>query len=200
VFNQPFNNQPIWDARPGIGTDKYVFNAQPDGPSTQRAFVFQFLTIVINGMLQEPALLVIKDTVSSTDNVFNLLFNNQPIWDVKLGIGTNKYVLNAQQDGPSTQREPVFQFLTTVTNGTLQELVPLVILDINFQTVNANLQTHFARVSIHQEPVLHASTDTFCIKTIVLQFQNWLTSFSTTQHAAQKNSNNLNKKEDFENR
>jgi hypothetical protein len=200
VFNQLFNNQPIWDVKLGIGTDKFVLNAQPDGLSTQRVSVFQFLITVINGMLQEPVQPVIKVMIWSTVNVFNLLFNNQPIWDVKLGIGTDKCVSNAQQDGPSIQREPVSQFLTTVINGMLQELVPLVILDINFQTVNANLQTHFARVSIHQEPVLHASTDTFCIKTIVLQFQNWLTSFSTTQHAAQKNSNNLNKKEDFENR
>ena len=61
------------------------------------------------------------------DNAPNLLFNNQPIWDVKLGIGTNKCVSNAQQDGLSIQREPVFQFLTTVTNGMLQELVPYVI-------------------------------------------------------------------------
>ena len=134
------------------------------------------------------------------DNAFNQPFNNQLIWDVRLGIGTDKFVFNAQPDGPSTQREFVSQFLTTVTNGMLQELVPLVSLDINSPTVNANLQTLFARVSIHQEPVLHAITDMFCIKTTVLQFRNWLTSSSTTQLAAQKNSNNLNKKEDFENR
>jgi len=136
VFNQPLNNQPIWDARPGIGTDKYVSNAQQDGLSTQREPVFQFLTTVINGMLQELVLPVIKDIVLFTDNAPNLLFNNQPIWDVKLGIGTNKFVSNAQQDGLSTQREFVFQFLTTVTNGMLQEPVLLVIKDTALLTDN----------------------------------------------------------------
>ncbi len=58
--------------------------------------------------------------------MFNLLFNTQLIWDVKFGIGTSKFVLNVQQDGPSTQKEPVFQYQTTVTNGMLQELVLLV--------------------------------------------------------------------------
>ena len=120
-------NQPIWDVKSGIGTLKFVLNAQPDGLSTQRASVFQFLTTVINGMPQEPVQPVIKDTALLTDNVFNLLFNNQPIWDVKLGIGTDKFVLNAHPDGPSTQRVSVFQFLTTVINGMLQEPVQPVI-------------------------------------------------------------------------
>ena len=121
VFNQPFNNQLIWDVRLGIGTDKFVSNAQPDGPSTQRVSAFQFLTTAINGMLQELVLLVIKVTNWLKVNAFNQLFNNQPIWDVKLGIGTDKFVSNAQPDGPSTQRVSAFQFLTTVINGMLQE-------------------------------------------------------------------------------
>jgi len=127
VFNLLFNNQLIWDARPGIGTDKYVLNAQQDGPSTQRVYVFQYLITVINGMLQELAQFATRVTIWLMDNVFNLPFNNQPIWDVKLGIGTNKFVSNAQQDGPSTQMVSVFQFLTTVINGMLQEPVLLVI-------------------------------------------------------------------------
>ena len=124
VFNQPFNNQLIWDARLGIGTDKFVLNAQPDGPSTQRVSVFQFLITVTNGMLQEPVLPVIKVMRSLKVNVFNQPFNNQLIWDARLGIGTDKFVSNAQPDGPSTQRVSVFQFLTTVINGMLQEPVP----------------------------------------------------------------------------
>ena len=104
--------------------------------------------------------------------MFNQLFNNQLIWDVRLGMGTDRFVSNAQPDGLSTQRVSVFQFLTTAINMMLQELVPPATLDINFPTVNANLQTHFARVSIHQEPVLHALTDMFCIKTTVPRFQN----------------------------
>jgi len=60
LFHQSLN-QPIWDAKFGIGTNKFVSNAQPDGPSTQRVSVFQFLTTATNGMLQEPVLLVIKD-------------------------------------------------------------------------------------------------------------------------------------------
>ena len=104
--------------------------------------------------------------------MFNLPFNNQPIWDARPGIGTDKFVSNAQPDGPSTQRESVFQFLTTVINGMLQEHVLLATLDINSQMDNVNLQTLFARVSIHQEPVLHALTDMFCIKTTVPRFQN----------------------------
>ena len=120
-------NQPIWDVKSGIGTLKFVLNAQPDGPSTQRVPVFQFLTTVTNGMLQELVLLVIKDTALLMDNAFNPPFNNQPIWDARLGIGTDKFVLNAQPDGPSTQRVFVFQFLTTVINGMLQEPVQPVI-------------------------------------------------------------------------
>ena len=124
MFNQLFNNQLIWDVRLGIGTDKFVSNVQPDGPSTQRVPVFQFLTTATNGMLQEPVLPVIKAMKSLKDNVFNQPFNNQLIWDVRLGIGTDKFVSNAQPDGPSTQRVFVFQFLTTVINGMLQEPVP----------------------------------------------------------------------------
>jgi hypothetical protein len=120
-------NQPIWDVKSGIGTLKFVLNVQQDGPSIQRAPVSQFLTTVINGMPQEPVLLVIKASASFTDNAFNLLINNQPIWDVKLGIGTDKYVLNAHPDGPSTQRVFVFQYLTTVINGMPQEPVQPVI-------------------------------------------------------------------------
>ena len=125
MFNQLSNNQLIWDVRPGIGTDKFVLNAQPDGPSTQRVSAFQFLTTAINGMLQEPVPLVIKVTNWFKDNVFNQLSNNQLIWDVRPGIGTDKFVLNAQPDGPSTQRVSVFQFLTTVINGMPLEPVPL---------------------------------------------------------------------------
>jgi len=131
LFHQLLN-QPIWDVKSGIGTSKFASNVQPDGPSTQREFVFQFLTTVTNGMLQVLALLVIKVMNWLKDNVFNLLFNNQLIWDARLGIGTDKFVLNAQPDGPSTQRESVFQFLTTVINGTLQELVLLVIKVMNW--------------------------------------------------------------------
>ena len=136
MFNLLFNNQPIWDVKLGIGTNKFVSNAQQDGPSTQREFVFQFLTTVTNGMLQEPVLLVIKDTALLMDNAPNLPYNNQLIWDVRPGIGTDKCVSNAQQDGLSIQREPVFQFLTTVTNGMLQELVPFVIKDTALLTDN----------------------------------------------------------------
>ena len=128
MFHQLLN-QPIWDVKFGIGTSKFASNVQQDGPSTQREFVFQFLTTVTNGTLQEPVLLVIKVMNWLMDNVFNLLFNNQTIWDARLGIGTDKFVSNAQPDGPSTQRESVFQFLTTVTNGMLQVLVLLVIKD-----------------------------------------------------------------------
>ena len=85
--------------------------------------MFQFLITVTNGMLQELVLPVIKVMRSLKVNAFNQPFNNQPIWDVRLGIGTDKFVSNAQPDGLSTQKEFVFQFLTTVTNGMLQELV-----------------------------------------------------------------------------
>jgi hypothetical protein len=50
--------------------------------------------------------------------------------DVKLGTGTIKFVLNAQPDGPSTQLESVFPFLTTVENSTLLELVSTAIRDM----------------------------------------------------------------------
>ena len=129
MFNQPFNNQLIWDVRLGIGTDKFVLNAQPDGPSTQRVFVFQFLTTVTNGMLQELVLPVIKVMRLLKVNVFNQPFNNQLIWDVRLGIGTDKFVLNAQPDGLSTQRVSVFQSPITATNGMLQELAQFAIKD-----------------------------------------------------------------------
>ena len=86
--------------------------------------MFQFLITVTNGMLQEPVLPVIKVMRSLKVNVFNQPFNNQLIWDARLGIGTDKFVSNAQPDGPSTQRVSVFQFLTTVINGMLQEPVP----------------------------------------------------------------------------
>ena len=62
AFNQPFNNQLIWDAKLGIGTDKFVSNAQPDGLSTQRVSVFQSPITATNGMLQELAQFAIKDT------------------------------------------------------------------------------------------------------------------------------------------
>jgi len=78
-------------------------------------------------MLQELVLPVIKVTALFTDNALNQPFNNQPIWDVKLGIGTNKFVSNVQPDGPSTQRVFVFQYLTTVINGMPQEPVQPVI-------------------------------------------------------------------------
>ena len=129
MFNQLFNNQLIWDVRLGIGTDKFVSNAQPDGPSTQRVFVFQFLTTATNGMLQELVLLASKVMKSLTDNVFNQPFNNQLIWDAKLGIGTDKFVSNAQPDGLSTQRVSVFQSPITATNGMLQELAQFAIKD-----------------------------------------------------------------------
>jgi hypothetical protein len=51
---QPSLNQRIWDARPGIGTDKSASLALTDGPSTQRVSAFQFLTTATHGMLQEP--------------------------------------------------------------------------------------------------------------------------------------------------
>ncbi len=126
MFNLPFNTQPIWDARLGIGTDKFVLNAQPDGLSTQREFVFQYQIIATNGMPQELVPLVTRGMIWSKDNVFNQLFNNQLIWDARLGIGTDKFVLNAQPDGLSTQREFVFQYQIIATNGMPQELVPLV--------------------------------------------------------------------------
>ena len=79
AVNLPFNNQPIWDARTGIGTNKNVLNAQQGGPSIQRELVFQFLTTAINGMLQEPALLATRDTASLRDNALKMPFNNQLI-------------------------------------------------------------------------------------------------------------------------
>jgi hypothetical protein len=93
--------------------------------------VFQLPINAPHGMLQEPALLVIKVMKSLKVNAFNQLFNNQPIWDVKLGIGTDKFVSNVLPDGPSTQREFVFQSLTTVIHGMLQEPALLVIMDMS---------------------------------------------------------------------
>ena len=123
MLSHQLPNQPIWDVKSGTGTNKFVLNAQPDGPSTQREFAFQFLTTVINGMPQELVLPVIKVMRSLKVNVFNQPFNNQPIWDVRLGIGTDKFVLNAQPDGLSTKRVSAFQSPITVINGMLQELV-----------------------------------------------------------------------------
>ena len=61
VFCQLQFNQRIWDARPGIGTDKSASPALTDGPSTQRVSVFQFLTTATHGMLQEPVFHAIRD-------------------------------------------------------------------------------------------------------------------------------------------
>ena len=124
-------SQVISAARPGIGIIKFVLNVHPDGLSTQETFVFQFLTIVNNGLLQEPVHHATKDTNCQTDNAFCLLPFNQLIWDARPGIGTDKFVLNAQPDGPSTQRASVFQFLTTVPLMMLQEPVFHVSRDTN---------------------------------------------------------------------
>jgi hypothetical protein len=131
VSCQPLLNQRIWDARLGIGTDKFASPALTDGPSTQRVSVFQFLTTATNSMLQEPAFHASRDTKSSMENVFCQLQFNQRIWDARPGIGTDKSALPALTDGPSTQRVSVFQFLTTATHGMLQVPVFHAIRDMN---------------------------------------------------------------------
>jgi hypothetical protein len=143
VFCQLQFNQKIWDARLGIGTDKFALSAQPDGPSTQRVFAFQFPTTATNLMLQEPVFHASRDTKSSRENVFCQLLPNQKIWDVKLGIGTDKFVLSAQPDGPSTQRVFAFQFLTTATNSMLQEPVFHATRDTKSSRDNASCQLQF---------------------------------------------------------
>ncbi len=129
--NQPFNNQLIWDVKLGIGTDKYALNAQPDGLSIQREFVFQLLIIVLNGIIQELALHVIKDIKFQRVNVLNHQLLFQLIWDVKLGIGTNKFVLNVLMLGHLIQKVSVFQFQINVNNGITQEPVHHASKDIN---------------------------------------------------------------------
>jgi len=54
-------------------------------------------------------------------NVLNQPSSTQLIWDVRLGIGTDKFALNAHQNGPSTHKEFAFQFLTNASNGMPQE-------------------------------------------------------------------------------
>jgi hypothetical protein len=63
VFTLPqiLLNQLIWDVPLGIGPTKNVLPAHKDGFSTPKEFVFQFLTIVIHGMLAEPVQFAIRD-------------------------------------------------------------------------------------------------------------------------------------------
>jgi hypothetical protein len=58
---QTLLNQLIWDVPLGIGPTKNVLPAHKDGFSTPMEFVFQFLTIVIHGMLAEPVQFAIRD-------------------------------------------------------------------------------------------------------------------------------------------
>ena len=53
-------NQPIQDAKLGIGIIKYVSNVQADGHLIQKVFVFLFLIYVIKQMEKDNVLLVIK--------------------------------------------------------------------------------------------------------------------------------------------
>ncbi len=83
----------IWVVPLGIGTIKYVSNAQPDGSSTLTKFVLQFLMIATNTMLQlVPVLLVSKVTLYLMVNVWPQALLPHQTWAVQLGIGTTKYV------------------------------------------------------------------------------------------------------------
>ena len=99
--------------------------------------MFQFLTNATNGMPLEPVFHATKDTTWSRDNVFNPPSNNQLIWDARPGIGTDKFALNAQPDGLSIQRAPVFQFPTNATNGMPLEPVFLAMLGIKLSMADA---------------------------------------------------------------
>jgi hypothetical protein len=123
-------------------------------------------------MLQEPVLHATKDTNWSRDNVFNQPSNNQLIWDARPGIGTDKFASNAQPDGLSTQRESVFQFLTTAINGMLQEPVFHVILVTTYLTNNVKYLLACAKQPTLMDHALLVTLDTFYTKVIVPHFQN----------------------------
>ena len=85
----------------------------------------------------------IKVMKSSRDNVSCQLQFKPKIWDVKLGIGTDKSASPALTDGPSTQRVSVFQFLTTATNSMPQEPVFHATRDTKSSRDNASCQLQF---------------------------------------------------------
>ena len=123
-------------------------SALANGPSTPKVSVFQYQMIVDSIKKQVYVNLATRDTIWLKDNASSQLQTtlNQPISDVRLGTGTNKFVLSALPDGPSTPRVSVFQYQITATNGMLQEPVFLVstvimwlILDVLFLTTFVNL-------------------------------------------------------------
>jgi hypothetical protein len=188
------------DVKLGIGTIKFVLNAQPDGPSTPLEFVFPFLTTVENSTLLELVLTAIRDTTISTDNAFSLnpTMLNPQTSDVKLGIGTIKFVLNAQPDGPSTQLEFVFPFLTTVNPMMPQVLVLCAITDTDLIMEFVNNSTQCVNQQIMKETVQLVIMALSYINTTVFLFLNWLTLFSITQSAVPRNWMSLELKEGCE--
>ena len=133
VFQIPTSSNPLKMIFAPHGKTESVLNVPIELISMLMESVEEFQLNVLLGIYwTDCAWLVIMDMTWSKDNVLFHQLLNQPIWDVKFGIGTSKFASNVQQDGPSTQREFVFQFLTIVTNGTLQEPVLLVIKVMNW--------------------------------------------------------------------
>ena len=116
---------PILVAKPGIGTIKSVFNVQTDGHSTQMEYVFQYLTTVENTTPLEHACHASKDMTSLMANVPSQLpiTHNPPTSVARPGIGITKSASNVLTDGPSTQMESVYQYLTTAESTTPLEPV-----------------------------------------------------------------------------
>ncbi len=81
-------------------------------------------------MLQEPALLVTKDITFRMENVFSATAPiSHKIWDVKHGIGINKFVMNA------------------LING------------ITRKELDVSLETHYVKLPMTTVPVLTAIKD-----------------------------------------
>ena len=111
----------ISDVNSGTGTTKSVSNAQQDGTSILKMFVYQFQIIANSLTLLEIVFLATRDTISSMETVFGRypMMPSLQISDVKFGTGTTKSAMNAHIDGPLTLKEFVKQFQITVKNITL---------------------------------------------------------------------------------
>ena len=119
------------------------------------------------------------------------------IWVVPNGTRISKSALNAQLDGPSTQRTYVSELLTTAIDLMLQELVLHALMVTLLAKVNVVSLTTFARLPTLLV-ALHVITDTFFIRITVFHYQALLILFFTTLPVALKSWLHLKLMEDYE--
>ena len=106
------------DAPPGTGTTKSALPAPRTGSRMLTVSAFPFLINAQLMLQMETVLHALKDTTSSTVNVFspNQTTPSPPTLDAELGTGTTRSALLAQEDGSLMLTKFVFPSLTNAEN------------------------------------------------------------------------------------